>query len=140
MNKTFNFKRRIINLVIAAIFFTASSQLIAQEASADLKSFKISIENTNDGIKLTSLEGSAWTDLGFSLKNGKAQAIDEYGMTILNNVASLKDETLADFLFTITKSSTGLVLKGIEGTAWKDLNLSLALNQKQIINQLGIVD
>ncbi|MDP5229655.1 MAG: hypothetical protein NWQ38_04625 [Cellulophaga sp.] len=140
MKTPFNFKKIVSSLFLAVLFFTTSTELVAQVGSNDLKSFKISIENTNDVIKLTSLEGSAWTDLSFSLKAGKAQAIDEYGMTILNNVATLKDDTLADYLFTITKNSTGIVLKGVEGTAWADLNFSLAANQKKVINQLGMMD
>jgi hypothetical protein len=141
MSAKTNVKRLINNLLMAVIFFTANLELLAQETKAsDLKSFKIIIEKTTDGIKLQSMAGSAWTDLDFSLKNNQAQAIDEYGMTILNNVASLKDANLADFLFTIARTKTGFVLKGLEGTAWGDLSFSLADNQRQAINQLGLVE
>jgi hypothetical protein len=124
---------------MAAFVLTASSELIAQEKKADdLKSFKVVVEKTENGIKMQSVEGSAWIDLSFSLNNDKPQAIDEYGMTELNKISSEKDSNLADFLFTITKTENGIVLKGIEGTAWTDLSFSLLENGKQAIDQFGM--
>ena len=82
--------------------------------------------------------GSAWLDLSFSLNNDRPQAVDEYGMTELKNVSENKDEKLADFLFTITKTENGIELKGIEGTAWTELKFSLAENKKQAIDQFGM--
>jgi|TARA_B110000902_G_scaffold258068_1_gene327195 hypothetical protein len=41
-------------------------------------------------------------------------------MIELNNISSDKDSNLVDFIFTITKTENGIVLKGIEGTAWTD--------------------
>jgi hypothetical protein len=64
--------------------------------------------------------------------------VDEYGMTELKNVSENKDEKLADFLFTITKTENGIELKGIEGTAWAELKFSLDENQKQAIDQFGM--
>lgn len=98
------------------------------------------MERNKKGIKIHSLEGSAWIDLTCQIKNNQAQAIDEYGMTELNKVSADKDATLADFLFTITKTKNGIVLKGIEGTAWTDLSFSLPLNNKQAIDQFGLTD
>ncbi|MFA5436136.1 MAG: hypothetical protein WC372_08885 [Candidatus Neomarinimicrobiota bacterium] len=105
----------------------------------NLKAFKIVVEKTGTGIKMKSLEGSAWLDLLFSLNNYRPQAIDEYGMTALNAVSSNKDAGLADFLFTVTKTENGIELKGIEGTAWTELSFSLAENEKQAIDQNGLI-
>ena len=139
MKTKMNFRKLITNSLIAVFILTASSELIAQEKkSKDLKNFKVVIEKTDNGIKMQSVEGSAWIDLSFSINNDKPQAIDEYGMTELNKISSNKDSNLADFLFTITKTENEIVLKGIEGTAWKDLKFTLLENKKQAINEFGM--
>ena len=119
MKTKLNFNNAILNLLFIAFFLAVSSNLTAQE-------------------KTTSVEGIAWIDLSFNLKNDQTQAIDEYGMTELNKVSSKKDSNLADFLFTITKTDSGIKLKGIEGTAWIDLSFSLTKNKKQAFDQYGV--
>ena len=139
MKTKLNFRKLITNTLIAAFILTASSGLIAQEKkSDDLKSFKVVVEKTDNGIKMQGVEGSAWIDLSFSINNDRPQAIDEYGMTELNKISSDKDSNLADFLFTITKTENGIILKGIEGTAWTDLSFSLLEKGKQAIDQFGM--
>lgn len=133
-----SFKRPFSTMLIALLFLTATSELVAQEKTAGLKDFKVIVEKTDEGIKMKSENGSAWIDLSFSLNNYRPQAIDEYGMTELKNVSENKDENLADFLFTINKTENGIELKGIEGTAWTELKFSLADNKKQAINQFGM--
>lgn len=134
-----NFKKLSSTLLIALLFIIVNSDLLAQEKkSTDLKDFKIVVEKTDNGIKLTSTEGSAWVDLAFSIDDDLPQAIDEHGMTKTDKVSSEKDANLADFLFTITKTENGIVLKGIEGTAWTDLSFSLTENRKQAIDQFGM--
>ena len=139
MKTRFKFKKLITNTLIAIFILSASSELIAQEKKSDnLNSFKVVVEKTNNGIKMQSVEGSAWVDLSFSISNDRPQAIDEYGMTELNKISSDKDSNLADFLFTITKTENGIVLKGIKGTTWTDLSFSLLKNGKQAIDQFGM--
>ena len=139
MKRKLNFKKLTANLLIAVFILSASSKLIAQEKkSSDLKNFKVIVQNTDNGIKMQSVEGSAWINLSFSIKNDRPQAIDEYGMTKLEKISSKKDTNLADFLFTITKTEKGIVLKGIEGTAWTDLSFSLTEKGKQAIDQFGM--
>jgi len=139
MKTKLNFRKLITNSLIAVFVLTVSSELIAQEKkSNDLKNFKVVVEKTDNGIKMQSVEGSAWIDLSFSINNDRPQAIDEYGMTELNKISSEKDSNLADFLFTITKTENGIVLKGIKGTAWTDLSFSLLENGKQAIDQFGM--
>lgn len=136
-----NFSGLAVRLIVALFLFTSSSELIAQEAtSAGLKEFKILVEKTEDGIKMQSVQGSAWANLSFSLKNDQTQAVDEYGMTDFGAISSEKDTNLADYLFTITETESGIVLKGIEGTSWTDLSFLLALNSKQAIDQFGMTD
>lgn len=127
------------NLVIAFFVLFFGSELLAQQnKSTQLKDFKIVLETTENGIKMKSVEGSAWIDLKFSINTDRPQAIDEYGMTELDKFSSEKDSNLADFLFTITKTENGIALKGIEGTAWTDLSFSLTRNGKQVIDQFGM--
>jgi hypothetical protein len=131
---------RLISFLIALIAVTSTSELIAQEnKSEDLKDFKIVIEKTPTGIKMQSIKGSAWLDLTYS-NNDMPQAIDQFGMTELNSASSDTDSTLTDFLFIITKSERGIVLKGIKGTAWADLSFTLDENEKQAIDQFGMAD
>lgn len=139
MKTKLNFKRPFLTLILALLFLTTTSHLIAQEKKTDLKDFKIIVENTDKGVKMKSNKGSAWIDLSFNL-NDQPQAIDEYGMTELKNVSENKDKNLADFLFTITKTESGIQLKGIEGTAWTELKFSLTDNKKQAFNQFGMIN
>jgi len=138
MKTEFNFRKPFSTVIMALLFLTATSELIAQEKTAELKEFKVIVEKTDNGIKMKSEKGSAWIDLSFSINNYRSQAVDEYGMTELKSVSENKDKNLADFLFTITKTKNGIELKGIEGTAWTELKFSLAENKKQAINQFGM--
>lgn len=141
MKTKLNFKNLAFNLLIAVFIFTANSELIAQDKkSSILKDFKVIVEKTENGIKMQSIQGCAWIDLSFSLNNDGLQAVDEYGMTKLGKVSSDKDSNLSDFLFTIKKTENGIVLKGIEGTAWTTLSFSLAENGKQAIDQFGMTN
>jgi hypothetical protein len=141
MKTKMSFKDLLIKSIISAILLTSGSGIIAQkQISSDLKNFKITIEMTPKGLKLHSSHGSAWIDLSFSLVNGKPQAIDEYGMTELDKISYIKDPKLADYLFTITKTKDGISLNGIEGTAWKELNFTLHINEKQMIDPFGMTE
>ena len=102
--------------------------------------FKITIEKTDNGLKMQSVNGSAWIDLSFSLSNNKPQGIDEYGMTQLGKVTTNKEPKFADYLFTITKTKDGITLTGIEGTAWKELSFSVQKNGKKVIDQYGMME
>ena len=80
-----NFNKRILNLFVVLFLLTGSSALVAQEnKSTDLKDFKVIIEKTENGIELKGIEGTAWTELKFSLAENKKQAINQFRMTSLN--------------------------------------------------------
>lgn len=136
-----NLKLLLTTSLIAFFQLTLSSDLIAQkQGSTDLKDFKITIEKSDKGIKMQSLKGSAWVDLSFDLVNDKPQAIDEYGMTKLDKVSPSEDRNLTNYLFTITRTKDGIVLKGIEGTAWKELSFTLSKSGKQTVDHFGMID
>jgi hypothetical protein len=135
------FKSLLTTSLIAVLLFVLSTEIMAQkQTSPDLSDFEITIEITHDGIRMFSSEGSAWLDLSFTLGNYRPQAIDEYGMTKLNDVSEIKGSKLADYLFTITKTEDGISRVGIEGTAWKELSFPLSKNGVQMINQYGMVE
>ena len=133
---------KVFTIALIAFFgMTITSESSAQkESSTDLKEFKITIERTHNGLKMQSEKNSAWIDLGFHLANNKPQAIDEFGMTQIENVSTTKDPHLADFLFTISIKKDQVTLTGFEGTAWKELSFPLEKNGKQSINQFGMTE
>ncbi len=138
MKTKMKFRKLFSIIVVALLFLTGTAELIAQNKTAVLKDFKLIVEKTDNGIKMKSEKGSAWLDLSFSLNNYRPQAVDEYGITNLKNVSENKEENLADFLFTITKTENGIELKGIEGTAWTELKFSLTDNKQLVIDQFGM--
>lgn len=104
-----------------------------------LSSFQILIESTNGDIKLTGIKGCAFIELTFKLGDEKFQAVDQFGMSTLDREKNIKDNNLADFLFTIKKTKSGLRLEGIEGTAWKELSIISTENRcYQLIDQNGM--
>ncbi len=134
-------ERLLTTILIALFVITVGSKSIAQEKiSANLKEFRITIERTDNGLKLQSDNGSAWIDLSFSLSKNNPQSIDEYGLTQLGKVSTIKDPKLADYLFAITETNEGITLTGVEGTAWKELSFSLEQNGRQSINQFGMTN
>lgn len=136
-----NIERILSKTLIAFFAITFSSESMGQEEiPTDLREFEITIEQSDNGLKMQSSKGSSWINLGFSLDNDKPLAIDEYGMTELENVSTNKNLKLADYLFTIIKTKDGFTLTGIEGTAWKELSFSLPKNSKQSINQFGMTE
>jgi hypothetical protein len=100
----------------------------------DLAEFSMLIVKTGDGeIRLTDIKGCNFSMLNYS---GVArQVIDESGMVGPNDVRVSK------FRFEIIKTKEGLALKGITGTAWKELSFSGPDGLcKQVINQNGTVN
>ena len=120
------------------IFTLSPSNLLGQEQEKEYKDFKITVQKTKEGVKLRSSKGSAWLTLSFTLATDETQAIDEYGMTRVGRVYNKKNPELADFLFTLTKTEEGILLKGITGTAWTELRFPLQGGQKQRFNAYGM--
>ncbi len=136
-----DFNELTAKLLVGLFIIMLGVEVVAQEReSTGLKDFKIVIEKTDSGIKLKSIKGSAWSELSFTIRNDKPQAIDEYGMTELTSASSDKDLKLADFLFTITETEDGIELKSTEGTYWTKLSFSVAQNQRKTIDQYGMCE
>lgn len=132
----------LMPVLIAVFSMVLGTESMAQgEDSTELKDFEITIEKTDRGIQMQSSNGSAWLDLSFRLSPETPQAVDEWGMTGLDDMSADKDPRLADYLFTISYSTNGKIsLTGLEGTAWKELSFTLPENGKQAINQFGMIE
>ena len=132
-------KIKSINVLVQsslAVMLLLATSSFTQRPS-DLKEFKLTIKNTDKGLELLGLKGSAWTNLSFTLNNYRPQAVDEYGMTDVEKYQG-NDPKLADFLFTIAKTKGGILLKGVKGTAWKELSFSLSKGESQQVDQMGM--
>lgn len=108
----------------------------------EIASFLILVETTDDGFKLACEKGCAWKTLTFSLNPYKPQAIDQWGMTSLEEHRNAaKDSNLDDFLFTIQKTEKNLVsLEAVTGTGWKKLGFQDPDRQtREYINAYGTV-
>jgi hypothetical protein len=127
--------------LIALAFLFSDRSLLAQATPVtELKNFVIVIEKSANRIKMQNKAGCAWDKLAFSVRNDVPQAVDQFGRYNENNGHPVSDPALADFLFTITKTKKSIELKGIRGTAWKELTFTLSENQKLTINQNGMAD
>lgn len=139
MKIKYHLTRTLVNLSLTFLLLTVSTVAFSQNQSKVLNQFKLRMEKTDKGIEIHSLEGSAWSNLSFSLSDNQQQAVDEYGMAELDKSTG-NDPKLADFLFTISESKNRVILKGIQGTAWKELSFTLSRGQEQTIDQLGMIE
>ena len=57
---------------------------VSENKDKNLADFLFTITKTENGIELKGIEGTAWTELKFSLAENKKQAINQFGMTSLN--------------------------------------------------------
>lgn len=128
-----------LNLLILMFVLIASS-LILMAKEKKSTDFKIIMEKTDDGIKMTCENGCAWKELTFSINEFEWQTVDEYGMTEVNKSSSDKEPKQAEFLFSLKKTKEEIILKGIEGTLWTDLSFSIPKDRRQAIDKLGMTE
>jgi len=102
-------------------------------------SFEISIELKVEGLKLLCSKGCAWKELMIEHKNDLPRAVNANGLTDLEDKSTAKkDENLSNFLFTITEKTDGIRLKGIKGTAWKELGFGIGSTDTIKVNYHGV--
>lgn len=65
-------------------FGIARSNMAPQTNDEDLADFLFTIAKTKNGIELKGIEGTAWTELKFTLAKNKKQIIDQFGITSFN--------------------------------------------------------
>ena len=129
-------------LILVAVICFGKFVNAQTESASEASKFLLLIENTKDGIKLTSRKGCAFKELSFTLKKGQTQEIDQFGMRDANDEVKIsKDDNLASFRFKITKKNDGtaleVALEGIEGTTWKELSFSIP-DSTQLIDENGM--
>ncbi|WP_373075733.1 hypothetical protein [Zeaxanthinibacter enoshimensis] len=134
-----NFGNTILGLSGVVCLLIASHSLAQEQAATDLEDFKVIVQKSPTGISLQGVQGTAWSDLAVRLNNYQPQTIDEFGIIDIDRASSGKDPELADFLFSIRKTETGIELIGLAGTAWAELSFTLAENEQQAIDQYGMV-
>jgi TonB family protein len=100
--------------------------------------FLLLIENTENGVNITSSKGTAFTELTFTLREGQAQEIDQFGMRNPDDEVR-ENDNLASFRITIRKTKETLYLEGTKGTAFTKLSFSSPIGSKQLINQNGML-
>lgn len=123
-------------IALGALFVLTSQKT----AEPKISNFTILVETPENGIKLTCKEGCAFKELFFSSIPFKAQAVNQFGTTKVGDEVEFKDDKIADFLFVVEKSSSGLTFKGLRGTAWTELSFSCPDgNCSQWIDQNGTV-
>lgn len=136
---THSFKVFFLLTVLALLLFSKS--LFAQEKLTEVPvEFKISIESSKKAIKLICLQGCNWKELHYRTSSDNIlQAVNRYGMIDLTQRHVMQGEYASDFLFTIETSANSIRLKGIEGTAWKELSFDcIELQCIRVINAYGI--
>jgi len=122
-------------MILGVFVLLMPNNAFSQKGSEiETSKFLILIESYDNGLKLTSPEGCAWTNLGFSLEINKWQLVNQYGMTNEN-----EDNDDSSFLFGVKRTSNGIELKGIKGTSWNKLSFSCVENKcHQYIDQDGM--
>lgn len=60
------------------------------QSDNDNENFLFTIQKTNEGMSLSSLNGTAWGSLSFSIKNGQKRKLTELGVELLPKPSSRK--------------------------------------------------
>ncbi len=139
ITKNLTSKFRFIFVLICLILPGASPSVFGQENVEPLSDFKFTVENSEERVKLSCQEGCAWKTLTF--KAEEAQAVNQYGMTSVDEEAPKENSDLANFLFTIKNTTKGVELqgiKGIKGTAWTHLTFGMKGRQSQSVDEMGM--
>ena len=103
-----------------------------------ITSFEISITIADDEVLLQGIEGTAWTDLSFLLKQGSDQTINYDGITTIIECNN-EDNKEITYCFTIKRTANGVALTSNYGTAWKELSFSLKNYSTQKIDHHGMI-
>ncbi|MFZ1807339.1 MAG: hypothetical protein WAU36_08970 [Cyclobacteriaceae bacterium] len=121
----------------AVLSLTAFSVYDTPRHDAPESEFLILISDTDNGLQLVCEEGCVWTALSFSLKEGKQQLIDQYGMASQERPS--QNEITSNFLLSIQRTEAEFHLEGKKGTSWTVLNFSCPSDTcSQYIDQNGM--
>ena len=125
-------KKYFSTIFLLILLIASNYNAYSQKKPTDkLSDFVIVISQNDKAIVLESSKGCAWKELIFETQ--KEQGIDNFGMS--NDYNAKKD---LKFYFTIVRTKTEFLLKGIKGTAWKELRFSINNNTKYEVTKFGV--
>ena len=125
-------KKYFSTIFLLILLIASNYNAYSQKKPTDkLSDFVIVISQNDKAIVLESSKGCAWKELIFETQ--KEQGIDNFGMS--NDYNAKKD---LKFYFTIVRTKTEFLLKGIKGTAWKELRFSIKNNKKYEVTKFGV--
>ena len=125
-------KKYFSTIFLLILLIASNYNAYSQKKPTDkLSDFVIVISQNDKAIVLESSKGCAWKELIFETQ--KEQGIDNFGMS--NDYNAKKD---LKFYFTIVRTKTEFLLKGIKGTAWKELRFSINNNKKYEVTKFGV--
>ena len=125
-------KKYFSTIFLLILLIASNYNAYSQKKPTDkLSDFVIVISQNDKAIVLESSKGCAWKELIFETQ--KEQGIDNFGMS--NDYNAKKD---LKFYFTIIRTKTEFLLKGIKGTAWKELRFSINNNKKYEVTKFGV--
>ena len=125
-------KKYFSTIFLLILLIASNYNAYSQKKPTDkLSDFVIVISQNDKTIVLESSKGCAWKELIFETQ--KEQGIDNFGMS--NDYNAKKD---LKFYFTIVRTKTEFLLKGIKGTAWKELRFSIKNNKKYEVTKFGV--
>ena len=125
-------KKYCSTIFLLILLIASDNNAYSQKKPYDkLSNFVIVISQNDKAIVLESSKGCAWKELNFETQ--KEQGIDNFGMS--NDYDAKKD---LKFYFTIVRTKTDFLLKGIKGTAWKELRFSIKNNKKYEVTKFGV--
>ena len=125
-------KKYCSTIFLLILLIASDNNAYSQKKPSDkLSNFVIVISQNDKAIVLESSKGCAWKELNFETQ--KEQGIDNFGMS--NDYNAKKD---LKFYFTIVRTKTEFLLKGIKGTAWKELRFSINNNKKYEVTKFGV--
>lgn len=128
------------SLVLLLLLLTGSVVSAQDVHSKDPGNFHIVIENTPNGVKMKSLEGAAWKELSFTLKDDQVRIVNELGMVDPYHTDTSQDSSLSHFRFSIMKTKKRVALKSLNGTDWKELTFTLPVFKTQSIDRSGMIE
>lgn len=130
--------RLVFLLLVSLVCFTgwtADSFRHLSVDAAELGELYIEISHEGDGYRLNCHSSScAWGSLAFTIAPFQKVLVD--GQGTWDPTAGIP---VRDFLFSITSSDDGrILLEGVKGTAWNELNFTLPENAPRAIDQWGL--
>lgn len=125
-------KKHFFTYTLLLFLIVSNHRSFAQTKSKEtLSDFNIAVSFTEKGIQFEAAKGCAWTKLNFD--SIKQEGIDNFGM---NDTDTPTKKTT--FYFTVERTKTGLKLKGLKGTAWKELSFVVKSHKKYQLTASGV--